>query len=325
MTPPGRTYADRLDTLILIRLSVPIKHPTPSALRAPMERYVVPPLPKARWPGVFQARVEGLRRQGLVERYRLTPRGQLVLKSRIGVTKLAWRDARPVMAALAMGLDVRDATIRRQLKDAESVVGAVLNETLELGLELPSMTEAIDRLAYREMTGKDGALTLDAARAFFLGRLLGSRRARDRGDVDRLARTVAARVLGARGTEVDEIVTALTQQWLTGTRSPERDMVALETFARRVLSAAAGVRGKGRYGERKVFIAAVWRALTGDRVVEDLSLNEFKDRLCQANQAGLLNLERADLVGAMDINEVNASEAHVMNATFHFVEAPAAR
>jgi len=325
MTPPGRTYSDRLDTLILIRLSVPIKHPTPSALRAPMERYVVPPLPKARWPSVFQSRVDGLRREGLVERYALTPRGRLVLKSQIGVTKLPWRDARPVMAALAMGMDARDATVRRQLKDGESVVGAVLNETMELGMDLPSMLEAVDRLAYREMTGQEGVLTLDAARAFFLDRVLGSRRRRDRSDVDRLARTVAARVLGARGTEVEELVTALTQQWLTGTRSPERDMVALETFARRVLDVAARVHGKGRYGERKVFIAAVWRALTGDRIVEHLSLPQFKERLCQAHQAGLLNLERADLVGAMDINEVNASEAHVMNATFHFVEAASVR
>ncbi|MEN0063522.1 MAG: hypothetical protein AAGA48_15330 [Myxococcota bacterium] len=325
MTPPGRTYSDRLDTLILIRLSVPIKHPTPSALRAPMERYVVPPLPKARWPAVFQARIENLRRQGLVERYRLTPRGQLVLKGKIGVTKLPWRDARPVMAALAMGLDARDASVRRQLKDGEAVVGAVLNETMDLGLGLPSMIEAVDRLAFREMTGKEGELTLDVARAFFLERLIGGRNRRVRGDVDRLARMVAARVLGAPGTEVDELVTALTQQWLTGTRSPERDMVALETFARRVLDVAGTIHGNGRFGERKVFIAAVWRALTGDRIVADLTLGQFKDRLCQAHQAGLLNLERADLVGAMDINEVNASEAHVMNATFHFVEAASVR
>ena len=325
MTPPGRTYSDRLDTLILIRLSVPIKHPTPSALRAPMERYVVPPLPKARWPSVFQSRIQGLRRDGLVEKYRLTPRGQLVLKSRIGVTKLAWRDARPVMAALAMGMDARDATVRRQLKAGETVVGAVLNESLELGLDLPSMLQAVDRLAYREMTGQEGQLTLDAVRAYYLARVLGQRDRRDRDDVDRLARTVAARVLGARGTEVDELVTALTQQWLTGTRSPERDMVALETFARRVLDAASQVHGPGRYGERKVFIAAVWRKLTGDRIVEELTLGQFKERLCQAHQAGLLNLERADLVGAMDINEVNASEAHVMNATFHFVEAASVR
>ncbi len=325
MTPPGRTYTDRLDTLILIRLSTPIKHPSPSALRAPMERYVVPPLPKARWPSVFQSRVHGLRRDGLVERWSLTPRGQLVLKSRIGVTKLAWRDARPVLAALAMGLDAKDAGVRRHLKEGETVVGAVLNDTLELGLELPSMLEAVDRLAYREMTGKDGVLTLDAVRAYYLARVLGRGGRRRRADVDRLARTVAARVLGARGTEVDEIVTALTQQWLTGTRSPERDMVALETFARRVLDAASNVDGKGRYGERKVFISAVWRALTGDRIVEHVTLAQFKERLCQAHQAGLLNLERADLVGAMDINEVNASEAHVMNATFHFVEAASVR
>ena len=45
----------------------------------------------------------------------------------------------------------------------------------------------------------------------------------------------------------------------------------------------------------------------------------FKKQLAEANNARLLDLSRADLVQAMDPNDVQQSEVHYLNATFHFV------
>ena len=90
----------------------------------------------------------------------------------------------------------------------------------------------------------------------------------------------------------------------------------LPTLAAAVKDAAA--RAEGRFG-RKVFIAAVWRALIDDARFASLSLDRFKQLLVAANRDGLLELTRADLVGAMDPGLVAASEIDDLGSTFHFV------
>ena len=75
----------------------------------------------------------------------------------------------------------------------------------------------------------------------------------------------------------------------------------------------------GRFGDNKVFIAHVWRAIEAEPLFQAMNLAAFKERLAEANNARLLNLSRADLVQAMDPDDVRQSEVHYLNATFHFV------
>ncbi len=51
----------------------------------------------------------------------------------------------------------------------------------------------------------------------------------------------------------------------------------------------------------------------------EITLDDFKKKLLEANRRGLLTLMRADLVGAMDPAEVAQSEINDRGATFHFV------
>lgn len=89
-------------------------------------------------------------------------------------------------------------------------------------------------------------------------------------------------------------------------------------FARAVRAAAAEVTGEGRFGDRRVFIAALWRrAARGE--LAGLTLADFKKRLLDANQAGDLSLARADLVDAMDPALVAESEIRDLGSSFHFV------
>lgn len=94
---------------------------------------------------------------------------------------------------------------------------------------------------------------------------------------------------------------------------------SLERWAARV-QAVADATSTGRYGDQRVFIAAVWRATQADSDGLHAPLPDFKTRLVEANRAGLLRLHRADLVGAMDAALVRESETHHLNATFHFIE-----
>jgi hypothetical protein len=75
----------------------------------------------------------------------------------------------------------------------------------------------------------------------------------------------------------------------------------------------------GRFGDNKVFIYRVWEQLQGETHLPVRSLDEFKQRLVEANHAGLLHLSRADLVQAMDPADVRQSETPYLDARFHFI------
>ena len=92
----------------------------------------------------------------------------------------------------------------------------------------------------------------------------------------------------------------------------------LREFSRKVLAAARACP-TGRYGDNKIFIVHVWRALQNDPDFQGTELFVFKQRLAEANNARLLDLSRADLVQAMDPEDVQLSEVCYLNATFHFI------
>jgi hypothetical protein len=76
---------------------------------------------------------------------------------------------------------------------------------------------------------------------------------------------------------------------------------------------------RGRFGDRKVFIAALWRQLRTHPRMKGISEAQFKARLLEAQRLRLVRLARADLVAAMDHDEVVSSEVDAGGARFHFV------
>jgi hypothetical protein len=97
-----------------------------------------------------------------------------------------------------------------------------------------------------------------------------------------------------------------------------------------VIGSLSKIQGQGRFGDRKVFVAALWD-LVGDRI--GMSLSEFKDWLFRQHHASRLTLARADLVSAMPYDLVRRSEIEVrrdpnarhVEAQYHFVVDPAPR
>lgn len=90
------------------------------------------------------------------------------------------------------------------------------------------------------------------------------------------------------------------------------------SFAQTVV-AAAHRSSTGRFGEKKVFIAHVWRGLLADGLAAPDEEGVFKERLIRANTAGQVRLSRADLAGAHDAGDVRASEIEYLGEKFHFV------
>lgn len=92
----------------------------------------------------------------------------------------------------------------------------------------------------------------------------------------------------------------------------------IHEFAQRAKQAARDCQ-TGRFGERKVFISHVWSQLVGSSEFSRCDLPDFKQQLVEANRVGLLALSRADLVEAMDPQDVAESQTEHLNSEFHFV------
>jgi hypothetical protein len=90
-------------------------------------------------------------------------------------------------------------------------------------------------------------------------------------------------------------------------------------FAAIIQDAAHHVGADGRFGPHKVFISAIWRKLAEEPMRHIETLEELKQGLLDANRAGKLQLARADLVGAMNADEVLRSEIKDAGSSFHFV------
>lgn len=73
----------------------------------------------------------------------------------------------------------------------------------------------------------------------------------------------------------------------------------------------------GRFGDRKVFINAVWARVSPH--FPGMSMASFKDKLVHAHRDGLLQLARADLVQAMNQDAVEESEILSGVSSFHFI------
>ena len=141
-----------------------------------------------------------------------------------------------------------------------------------------------------------------------LGAELAVQRVRDaaKNDTRRNARKQTARQL-QRADDVDVDRFATTVHALADSIEGETD---------------AGGRARGRFGGRKVFIAALRRALRGTDY-KKLPRADVDELILRAHRAGLLQLARADLVAAMDPDEIRDSLiVHPSGAEFHFVLAP---
>jgi hypothetical protein len=174
--------------------------------------------------------------------------------------------------------------------------------------------------------GEKEKITLETIQTALLRRELGESRAVDsKRVVDRLA----ARHLGARRDDLKEVRDEVLRSWIDqrsvpttpATKVSAAPSVAafdLSRFVAYVLDAASA-SPTGRYGDSKVFIVHVWRALRGNPEFRGMGLQSFKDRLTEASNARLLDLSRADLVQAMDPEDVRLSQVNYLNATFHFI------
>lgn len=295
------------------------------------------PLTDHRWSsGEWNARLEELLgqlvQQGLVQQnarkgLTLTREGRTRALAALRVDRLpkgsTWKQLkRTHLVALALGLTPSAANLNR-LGRADGMRAVLVQK--QLGFPEPgsqSLAQVRDALCWRQLgVETDKPFTLAAVQAVLLGRVLEA--TRELAPAQALQQ-LAARSVGARRTDTESLRLAALRAWtLPSDSAPDEPQGAvpaapqeegLSAFAERVLQVARGSTA-GRFGDDRVFISHVWRAMQAPGLDEQA----FKRRLIEANQKRLLSLSRADMVELMDPSELSASETRHLGATFHFI------
>jgi hypothetical protein len=258
----------------------------------------------------------------------------------LGVTELrpktTWTTLRKTyLPARALGLPVSTDALFKTFSSDPAFQAVLLKREYDLSIaEIPRFDEATDALAWKLIgfDDVDRKFTLKNIKTALFNRALGDGRT---ADFKKTVIWLLAQRLSARRADVKELRDAVVRDWLGPEDTEQRSgdpatasepslpsstsrPVDLQWFATRVKLAAATCP-TGRFGDNKVFIAHVWRALQDDPVFQAMEVDSFKQHLAEANNARLLDLSRADLVQAMDPDDVHQSQVHYLNATFHFV------
>ncbi len=284
------------------------------------------------WSARLEEAVSRLEQQGHVQQnarkgLALTSEGQARALQALGVEHLpkgtTWKRLKQShLVALALGLTPSAANLSR-LGQADGLRAVLVQKQLSLEPTAPrSLAQVRDALCWRQLgVETDKPFTLAAVQAVLLGRALQA--TREVAPAQALQQ-FAARSVGARRTDPESLRLAALRTWAfpAGEPAPQPSEPpppppaedGLHAFAERVLQVARSAT-TGRFGEDRVFISHVWRAMQAPGLDEQ----SFKRQLLEANQKRLLSLSRADMVELMDPADVAASELQHLGATFHFI------
>ncbi|MCE9565539.1 MAG: hypothetical protein K8U57_26250 [Planctomycetes bacterium] len=147
-----------------------------------------------------------------------------------------------------------------------------------------------------------------------------------------LLKQFPCKLAGARSGKLDDLRAAVLAEWMRDPQSQAQDNPLEQpdsdvepepfdplAFAATVKRIARDSGSDARFGSNKAFVAAVWQASQTEDSFPKMSLVEFKDALADASRDGLIRLEPADLVQAMNPKLVADSEITRAGAKSHFI------
>ena len=304
----------RVETLIIARAYTLRAAASATELLGALARFRAPDMTEAAWRAELVTVTSELRRSTLDADHRLADRDEL--RRRIGAHAVtAWPQLSDrVLPGLGLGISADDSKTLARLSSRDAWAAAIVSRAQGHWVQgpPPSLPALCDAFAWRRLGLAGKAKRLPAeVRSLFLQQEIEAPAAAP----DRLVRQLAARELGVPRADARALREGLVRVWLAGrTIGAHQPRV----FSDHVHAVARTARD-GVFGERKVFISAVWHQLRRDPAWAGLTLDDFKGRLLTAHRAGELVLARADLVAAMSPELVAASETVSDGASFHFI------
>jgi hypothetical protein len=283
-------------------------------------------------------------RKGRTERSTLTETGTKRALEVLGLTqippKTTWdKLKKSVLAAKALGISVPHGDAAKTFSTDNGFKAALLKASYKLPFaDTPKLDDAIAALCWVLLElPADRKFDVKTVQTALIQRALGlSRDLGPKPDPKKELAKLLAQHVGARQSGKDELRNAALRRWVDGEPLVDTDSTTstqpatipferppaqsgdLESFSRRGVEAAR-LAPSGRFGDNKVFIVHVWRQLQSDPAIGAHGIDAFKRRLAEANNARMLTLSRADMVEAMDADDVRQSETHYLGSSFHFV------
>jgi uncharacterized protein (DUF2267 family) len=310
--------------LILVRMALP--NATPKKVRDDVGKLLAAELSAAEFDQLrSELTAAGLLAHGKRSTFTLTDAGRERARQFLDVTELPPRANWGTVVAKFLFPKAAHlpADAAAKLDSGDKLAAHLLKRKYDLPANAgTTVKQVLEALLCKEL-GHPEETTIDGLMSAVLSRLVGA-------DV-RLTKPQLAKQLplfgtGLTGSTADMIRRALIRDWLSG---PAAEPVLVEpalaepfdlpAFAATVTALAGRSPPADRFHDNKVFIAALWRASQREPAFPRLTLDEFKQRLVEANGRQLLHLSRADLVQAMDPRLVADSETSHLNSTFHFV------
>ncbi|MCP4698444.1 MAG: hypothetical protein GY862_16575 [Gammaproteobacteria bacterium] len=336
------TQAFNINNLVLTRLLPAAKPELQSGLKKSLAPLFSEHLSSPEWNSLFQQSILDLAAAGFVEtagrnRTELNAAGKKQALDFLGLDKpparMRWEILKNAyLVSKALNLPMPDtADARKRIAGADGLRAAILRQAFDLPIaDFPTLAQAkkalvwqqLGKLLNKSMDDLAGLPFTGKAAAILLNELLDP--ARQPAKVPALTGIVfqlTAKQISAKRTDPNELRLALLRGRI------ELDAPAVHTayefdppgFAKQVMQAARGCK-TGRFGDDKVFISHVWREFRVNYPQVPLDEASFKRCLVEANRRGLIRLCRADLVEAMDREDVSASETNFLYAVFHFIE-----
>jgi hypothetical protein len=292
------------------------------------------------WETVFQDAIQHLKLDGKVEssptaqvrkkkansvKLVLASKGEQAAYNYLGVEYLSlntkWLTIRNTyLPALALGIKPTAANLK-QIGSLGGLQGAVIRKAFGIQIkECPTAKQAFDALLWKQLgILTDKPFNLKAVQEVLLNRLMGGAR---EFAMSQLKKMIPAKAVSARSADAGELRLAILRR-LFEVDEPkpaegELPHFDLKAFADKVVKAARSCQS-GRFGPDKVFISHVWSRFKELHPGFGLNEIEFKEHLVDANRGGLLSLSRADLIQAMNPDDVANSQVLYLNAVFHFV------
>lgn len=336
--------AFNLGNLILVRLlAAKGGEDSQAVIRRSVEVFYLHRLSKSAWNADFDSEVARLCQAQAIQQTRpgrlgLTEEGRQHVLNFLALKelppRLSWSMLRNVyLIAKALRLPLPSGAMRQRIASAGGLRAAILRRHYALPIDAyPTLAQARDALLWRQL-GSSQCLerlgshlreqakkpfTLKALSLLLLNDLLGASQPSDPRDA---LNQLIAKTVAARRVDVNELRLAILRAALESPEQPQpvvREPFDLELFADRVVQAARACK-TGWFGAHEVFIAHVWRQFQRQGEDPNMDENTFKIRLKEANNRHLLTLSRADLIEAMDTQDVAASEIRHFNAVYHFI------
>lgn len=309
---------ERLETVLLARLSASATPPTDAAIASGLHRYAPAGIDLGQWREIVAACLHGLAGRGVLDPQRRVVRAD-ELKRRTGAaTAMRWQQwSDRIFPALALGIRANDARSHKMLSGRDLWAAAIVARAHGISTEgrPPTVARLCDAIAWRQLGLTTAPKQCPAeVRSHFLRTYIDA----EPGPPEKLIRLLASQAIDASRPDLRAFHIALIRAWLTG-REPAARPIASEHSLIDAVRSAARNASDGLFGDRKVFISSVWNALRTTPPWSRLELDEFKAQLVSAHRSQKLELARADLVAAMDPVLVAASETQTDGATFHFI------